>query len=66
MAFFQAQRKMCRAKSTTIGRRPAGLQGPEVGDFFQMGRPVMDVRIEQRANLRILPDIGVKVPQELQ
>src|SRR5262245_34373310 len=57
---------MRHSESAAVARFAAGLHGPELGDLLQVRRPVLNLRVEDRPQHRVLPDIGVKRPDELQ
>lgn len=38
---------------------------PEVRDLLQVGRPILNVRREDRADLLVLPHIGIEVPKQI-
>lgn len=61
---FQAERDMARRHAAAVKRGAAGEAGPEVRDFFEMRRPVLDLRGEDRADSVVLAHIGIETPQQ--
>ena len=63
---FQPERHVRTGEPTAIPRFPTGLQRPEVCDLVQMRRPILDVRIEDRSEHRVLARIHVERLDEFQ
>ena len=53
----------CRHLARVAGR-PSGYPRPELANFGEMGRPVLDPFVEHRANQSVLPDIRVEMSQQ--
>lgn len=66
MIFFESQGEMFERHGTSIEGRAAGRARPEVGDFFQVHRPILDPRGKDGRDLLVLPDVCVEVSKEMQ
>lgn len=55
---------MFRGHLSRVLRRAAGHSRPKGMNRLQMGRPVLDLRIENRADQFVLPDIGIEMPEQ--
>ena len=62
--FFEAEREMALRHRSGVARGPAGGGRPEVGDFFEVLGPVVDLCVENRADLAVLADVCVETTQE--
>lgn len=65
VSLFQSERKMPLWHRTGIAGGATGRSRPEIGDFFQVGRPVFNLRIKNRPDFPVLPHIGVELTQQL-
>ena len=63
---LDADASMRADEAAPIGGGAAGLQGPEVGDLGEVGFPVLDLRVEDRTDHSVLPNIHVEGADELQ
>ena len=64
MLRFDAQIQMFHRHLAGISRRSAGQPRPERTNFFEVFRPVVNLLIENRANQRVLPHVGIKMVQQ--
>lgn len=51
-------------KPASISRRPTSLTRPELADFRQVRRPVLNVGVKNRPQHPVLADISIKVVQQ--
>src|SRR5690606_3077064 len=58
------EREMFERHRPRVTDRTAGDVGPEIGDLFQMRRPVLNRPIEHRPNYLVLPHIRIKSSQQ--
>ena len=63
---LQTQPHVRPRKAALIPRLATRLQRPEICDLFQMRRPVLYMRVEDRAEQVVLPHVGVKRLDEFQ
>src|SRR5688572_20801625 len=56
---------MTLGHGTGIAHRAARGRRPEIGDLFEVFRPMLDLRVEDGADDVVLPDICVKMMQQL-
>ena len=61
---LDAEREMRGPEATRVVRGSAGLSCPELSDLHQMGRPVLDVSVEDRAEDLVLAHIGIEVAEQ--
>jgi len=64
MTGIKAQTQMLRRHLTRIPRRPARQPRPKRTNFFKVRRPILNFSVENWANQRMLPDIGIKMSQQ--
>lgn len=56
--------EMCPGKPSPIVRWPACLECPELGDFGQVGFPILNVSIENGSQFLMLSQVHVEWPDE--
>src|SRR5262245_43963285 len=61
---FEAQGEMRDRHLAGVIGRPARRASPESGDLGNMLGPVLDPCVKDRADDMVLPNVGVKMPQE--
>ncbi len=61
---LDAKREMRGPEPTRVVRWSAGLSCPELPDLHQMGRPVVDVSVEDRAEDLVLAHISIEVAEQ--
>ena len=62
--WFEAESEVFDRHLAGVIGRAAGGAGPEFGDFGDVFGPVLDLRVEDRADDLVLADIGIELPEE--
>ena len=63
---LQSERHVRTGEPSAIPRLPASLQRPEVRDLVEVRWPILDMRIEDRPEYRVLACVRVKRLDEFQ
>ncbi len=64
VAFLQMEVEVFEGHGAAVVSRATGDAGPEVGDFFQVGGPVVNVGGEDGADLAVLAHVGVEIAEQ--
>lgn len=64
MLWLKPQRHVTRRHATAVDGRPASLHGPELAHREEMRRPVIHVLRENRTEVRMFRQAGVKISQQ--